>query len=82
VKRLCLAAGVEPMTLYDFRHLNATLLLNHGIGSGEIASQLGHSVDVLHRDYAGVLTGDRERANAVIEAAFAAARQELVAAGK
>ena len=82
VKRACAAAGVEPMTLYDFRHLNATLLLNHGIGSGEIASRLGHSVDVLHRVYAGVLTGDRERANAVIEAAFAAARQELVPAGE
>jgi integrase len=60
------------MSLYGFRHLHATLLLNHGIGPGEIAARLGHSVDVLLRVYAGVITGDRERANAVIEAAFAA----------
>ena len=70
LKRACGSAGVAPMSLYDFRHLHATLLLNHGIGPGEIAARLGHSVDVLLRVYAGVMTGDRERANAVIEGAF------------
>mgnify|MGYP000503395930 CR=1 FL=1 len=60
------------MTLYDFRHLNATFMLNLGIGPGEIAMRLGHSVDVLLSVYAGVTTGDRERANAAIEAALAA----------
>ena len=72
VKRACEAAGVEPMTLYDFRHLNATFMLNLGIGPGEIASRLGHSVDVLLSVYAGVTTGDRERANAAIEVALTA----------
>ena len=71
VKRACRSAGVEPMTLYDFRHLNATFMLNLGIGPGEVASRLGHSVDVLLSVYAGVTTGDRERANAAIEAALA-----------
>ncbi len=40
VKRACLSAGVEPMTLYDFRHLNATFILNLGIGPGETATRL------------------------------------------
>ena len=71
VKRACRAAGVAPMSLYDFRHLNATFMLNLGIAPAEIAARLGHSVDVLLSVYAGVMTGDRERANAAIEQALA-----------
>jgi integrase len=59
------------MSLYDFRHLNATFMLNLGIAPAEIAARLGHSVDVLLSVYAGVMTGDRERANAAIEKALA-----------
>jgi integrase len=70
VKRACRDAGVAPMCLYDFRHLHATFLLNLGLAPAEIASRLGHSVDVLLRVYAGVMSGDRERANAAIERAL------------
>lgn len=60
----------RPMTLYDFRHANATFLLRLNIAAGEVALRLGHTVDVLLGTYAGVMVGDRSAANAAIEAAL------------
>jgi hypothetical protein len=60
------------MCRFDFRHMHAALLLNLGLALAEIASRLGDPLDVLLRVYAGVMSGDRERANAIIERALEA----------
>jgi hypothetical protein len=43
-------------------------MLRAGVPPAEVARRLGHSVDILMRVYAGVLTDERERSNAMIEA--------------
>ena len=58
-------------TAYDLRHSAATMMLRAGVPAAEVARRLGHSVDVLLRVYAGVYDGERERSNALIEAALA-----------
>jgi integrase len=55
-------------TVYDLRHAAATMMLRAGVPPAEVARRLGHSVDILMRVYAGVLTDERERSNAMIEA--------------
>jgi integrase len=58
-------------TVYDLRHSAATMMLRAGVPPAEVARRLGHSVDVLLRVYAGVYDDERERSNALIEAALA-----------
>lgn len=52
---------------YDLRHSAATMMLRAGVMPAEVARRLGHSVDVLTRVYAGVVDGERERSNAMID---------------
>lgn len=54
-------------TVYDLRHAAATMMLRAGVPPAEVARRLGHSVDILMRVYAGVLTDERDRSNALIE---------------
>ena len=58
---------LSKTTVYDLRHSAATLLLRSGVPLAEVARRLGHSVDVLMRVYAGVVTDERERANELVE---------------
>jgi len=60
-------SSFATVTLYDFRHSAATLMLRSGVVPAEVARRLGHSVDVLMRTYAGVLVDEVDRSNALIE---------------
>jgi integrase len=62
--------GNNPWRIYDLRHAAATLMLDANVPIGEVARRLGHSVDMLLRVYAGVLSGSVEVANERIEAAL------------
>lgn len=42
-KKACLKAKIRPITLHQFRHSHATLLLQKGIMINEISRRLGHS---------------------------------------
>lgn len=42
-KRACEKAHIRPITLHQFRHSHATLLLNKGILINEVSRRLGHS---------------------------------------
>ena len=42
-KKACSKAKIRPITLHQFRHSHATLLLNNGIVLHEISKRLGHS---------------------------------------
>jgi len=41
--KTCLLANIRPITLHQFRHSHATLLLNNNIPITEISRRLGHS---------------------------------------
>lgn len=53
--------------VYDLRHACATIWLRAGVPVGQVAERLGHSPETLLRIYAGVLSGDDERANGLID---------------
>ena len=42
-KKACIKAGIRPITLHQFRHSHATLLLQNGIVINEVSRRLGHS---------------------------------------
>ncbi len=42
-KKACQTANLRPITLHQFRHSHATLLLSNGIMLNEVARRLGHS---------------------------------------
>ena len=42
-KKACERAGIRPITLHQFRHSHATLLVNNGILINEVSRRLGHS---------------------------------------
>ncbi len=42
-KKACLKANIRPITLHQFRHSHATLLVNKGILISEVSRRLGHS---------------------------------------
>lgn len=42
-KRACNNANIRPITLHQFRHSHATLLVNKGILINEVSRRLGHS---------------------------------------
>ena len=65
---------LSKTTVYDLRHSAATMMLRAGVPAAEVARRLGHSVDVLLRVYAGVHNDERERSNALIEAALASTK--------
>jgi len=52
---------------YDLRHGNASMLLNAGVPATDVASRLGHSVDVLQTTYAHLIDRDRPRANELVD---------------
>ncbi len=56
-----------PREKRRFRHSAATLMLRSGVLPAEVARRLGHSVDVLMRTYAGILTDELDRSNTMIE---------------
>jgi integrase len=55
------------MRPYDFRHACATTWFGAGVGLGECARRMGHSVEVLVSVYAGALEGDDLEANRRID---------------
>ena len=42
-KRACIKANLRPITLHQFRHSHATLLLQNGIMINEVSRRLGHN---------------------------------------
>jgi integrase len=59
---------------YDLRHAAASLWLNAGVVTTEVARRLGHSVAVLLKVYANCVDGQGEIANDRIEAALSGQR--------
>jgi integrase len=59
--------ALATATAYDLRHSAATMMLRAGAPPAEVALRLGHSIDVLLRVYAGVLSDDRQRTNELID---------------
>jgi integrase len=49
-------SGVDRFTLYALRHLFATDALERGVPDAVVAELLGHSVQVLHRHYAHLVS--------------------------
>jgi len=70
-------AGHRPISPYDCRHACATTWLGAGVGLGEAAMRLGHSVETLVTYYVGALEGDDRRANERIDCALATAEARL-----
>jgi integrase len=60
--------NLSDVTVYDFRHAAATMMLRAGVPAAEVARRLGHSIDVLMRVYAGVLVDEQDRSNELIDA--------------
>jgi integrase len=66
----------DSWTPYSLRQAMATTLLDSGVAPGEVARRLGHSIEVLLRHYAGVLSGSEDLANQRIEAHLAALEEK------
>lgn len=60
--RALTATGVRHRPPYNTRHTYATMLLMAGARPAYVAKQMGHSVEVLLKDYARWLDGDRDDA--------------------
>jgi integrase len=79
LKRACENAGRPRIRVYDFRHANATMMLKAGVPLAEAARRLGHSVETLVSTYIGAMDGDDTEANALIDAALATIRHQVIA---
>lgn len=63
------AAGLPRITVHDFRHSHASLLINEGISIQEIARRLGHAdVQTTWKVYAHLYPREEERAVRVLNA--------------
>ena len=61
-------AGVKRITIHEFRHTHASLLVNEGINIQEIARRLGHAkVEETWKTYAHLYPREEERALAVLD---------------
>jgi integrase len=67
--RRALGRVLPGTSIYDLRHLHATVLVRE-IPLGEAADRLGHSVETLTSTYIQVLQGDEEEANAALDRVF------------
>lgn len=59
---------------YSLRHAGVSCWITSGVDPAEVARRAGHSIAVLYRFYAKVLDGQRDQANAKIDAALKKAR--------
>jgi integrase len=59
--------GQKPLRVYDCRHAAATTWPWSGVGFGETARRLGHSVETLVSTYVGVLDDEEQVANERVE---------------
>lgn len=59
---------------YSLRHAGVSFWITSGVDPAEVARRAGHSIAVLYRFYAKVLDGQRDQANAKIDAALRDAR--------
>ena len=57
---------------YDLRASNATMLLSSGVAPGEVAKRLGNSVEVIMKEYAGVVEDNEQHDNALIDSTLEA----------
>lgn len=61
-------AGLNRITIHEFRHTHASLLANEGINIQEIARRLGHAnVEETWRTYAHLYPREEERAIAILD---------------
>lgn len=66
-------AGLPPVRFHDLRHTAASLMLSGGVDVRTVAATLGHSKAATTLNvYAHLMTGQREKAAAVMDAALAA----------
>ncbi|MCX2949899.1 tyrosine-type recombinase/integrase [Lentzea sp. NEAU-D7] len=63
-----LAASDLAATPYDLRHAGISLWLSSGVPPKQVAEWAGHSLEVLFRIYAHVLSGSNEAIRALVEA--------------
>lgn len=49
--KYCKLAGIEGVTVHDFRHSHVSLLINSGLQPFEIAKRLGHTVEMVNEVY-------------------------------
>ena len=62
------AAGLPHISIHEFRHTHASLLINEGISIQEIARRLGHSdVQVTWKTYAHLYPREEERAVHILD---------------
>jgi hypothetical protein len=66
-QRICSAAGLPKLRVYDLRHTHASLLINEGVHPKKISERLGHSSIKLTMDTYGHLFegSDRDSADKV-----------------
>lgn len=63
------AAGLPHISIHEYRHTHASLLINEGISIQEIARRLGHSdVQVTWKTYAHLYPREEERAVKILNA--------------
>lgn len=68
LRKLCKAAGVPRIRLYDLRHTSATLLLAGDVNIKVVSQRLGHTdIAITLRHYAGFLPSMQERAVKAME---------------
>ena len=61
------AANLPPITIHDFRHSHASLLINSGISIQEIARRLGHEdVQLTWKVYAHLYPREEDRAISIL----------------
>ncbi len=62
------AAGLPKITIHEFRHSHATLLINAGVNIKEISRRLGHAtVDMTWNVYSHLYPDQEEKALAVLD---------------
>lgn len=62
------AAGLQHITIHEFRHSHASLLCNAGVNIKEIARRLGHSsVEITLKTYSHLYPKEEERAVSVLD---------------
>lgn len=71
--RYAAAAKLDHITIHEFRHSHASVLINEGISIQEIARRLGHSdVQITWKTYAHLYPREEERAVKILDRVFLA----------
>lgn len=67
LKRMCVVAGVRPLSPHSCRHTCASLALQAGVSIQDVAHQLGHSVKTCQTTYAHWISDGQRRAAGALD---------------